>query len=711
MKQLKVALVGNPNSGKTTLFNALTGARQHVGNWPGVTVEKKEGQLTYKDTQIEVVDLPGIYSLSPSSIEEIVTRNFIIDEKPDVILNILDGTTLERGLYLTAQLIDMKTKLVVAVNMMDEAEKKGIKIDFDQMSELLDAAALPIVAKRESGIEEILERILLTVSETHDKPVKVDYGKDIEDALHTLECAVRCDGELMKRFNSRWLAIAALEEDPEAFKSLKSEERYKDFFETAHKLHLQLESIYADELIIEMSDKRYGFVSGIVRECVTLQKRNYNKKDITESIDKVLLNRFLSFPMFALILWFIFQMTFLVGGFFSGLIDSGVGVFSNWLGSIMETGILKDLVINGVVSGVGGVIVFLPQILILFLLIALMEDSGYMARVAFIMDKLMHFLGVHGKAFISLFMGMGCNVPGIMAARTLENEDDRKVAILINPFMSCSARLPVYVLIAGIFFKQSAGNVIFLLYFIGVLVAVLSAKLLKVFFFKKKSVPFVMELPPYRAPSFKSLMIHMWDKSSQFLRKMGGVILVGSVLIWLLGYFPRTESFSPKVTLMQSQLTNATVQSDAKVAVSLTNEIQRLKMTEQIENSYIGSMGKAVEPFFKPLGFGWREGVALITGVIAKEIVVSTISVLYGAADEDTETLGVQMKLAGANAASAFAFLVFVLLYVPCIATIAAVWQETNSLKWTLFSVFYGIGIAYVFSFASYLVGRLIFQV
>ncbi|MGA2140802.1 MAG: ferrous iron transport protein B [Brevinematales bacterium] len=700
MKKARIALVGNPNCGKTTLFNLLTGSRQHVGNWPGVTVEKKEGSLSYEDYDIEFIDLPGTYSLSPNSIEEKITRNFIVDEKPDIVLNVIDGTTLERSMYLTTQIIDTGVPFILAVNMYDEVMNKGLDIDLAKMEILLKAPVVMLIASREEGAVPLLKAIIKTLGEHPSKKIMVNYGEEIEQAISDIMCSLA--GSLPELYDPRWLAIQMIQQDRDIIESSHKNGRFEAWEAIAEKHVAGLRAVYKEDPDDILSEKRYGFILGIIRECVRVRKTTLHKIDITEAIDTVLLNKYLSFPIFALILWLTFQMTFLAGGFFSYWITRGTMMLSTFIHQMMPSGMLKDLMTDGIISGVGSVLAFLPQIIILFLIVAILEDSGYMARVAFIMDRMMHLLGVHGKSFISLFMGVGCNVPGIMAARTLENDDDRKVTVLINPFMSCSARLPIYILIAGMFFGKAAGTVIFSLYFLGILVAIGTAKFLKIFFFRNKSVPFVMELPPYRTPTLKSLLIHMWERSSQFLQKMGGVILVGSILIWVLGYFPRTTAFSDRVSDMERV-------AAVTPSVALYDKIDAAKSAEQIENSYIGSIGKWIEPFFKPLGFGWKEGVALMTGVIGKEIVVSTISVLYETGENNSSVLRSKMTAEGMTVTSALGFLVFVLLYIPCLATISAVLRETNSIKWTIFSVFYGIGIGYLLGFAVNYFGKLLY--
>jgi len=705
VKKARIALVGNPNCGKTTLFNLLTGARQHVGNWPGVTVEKKEGSLNYGDYEIDFIDLPGTYSLSPNSIEEKITRNFIVEEKPDIVLNIVDGTTLERSMYLTTQIIDTGVPFILALNMYDEVLNKGIDISLDKMEILLKAPVIRMVAAREEGAVPLLKAIIKMLDEKAFKKITINYGEDIEKAIADIECRLNCDSKFQESYNTRWLSIQIVQQDRDIIEKVNESGKIDKMEKIAKKYIKELRAVYNEDPEDILSDKRYGFILGIIRECIRIKKSPIHKTDFTEAIDSILLNKYLSFPIFVAILWLTFQLTFLLGGYFSTLISRGTVLLSSIIQKFMSAGILKDLLTDGIISGVGSVLAFLPQIIILFLIVAILEDTGYMARAAFIMDRVMHLLGVHGKSFISLFMGVGCNVPGIMAARTLENDDDRKVTVLINPFMSCSARLPIYILIAGMFFGRAAGTVIFSLYFLGIFVAIVTAKLLKVFFFRNKSVPFVMELPPYRTPTMKSLFIHMWERASQFLKKMGGVILVGSVLIWVLGYFPKTVIFSQRVAEMEMKAQTMPGGADKD---NFLKEIDIIKSSEQIENSFIGRIGKWIEPFFKPLGMGWKEGVALMTGVIAKEIVVSTISVLYETGEDDATALRTKMAAQGMTGLSALGFLVFVLLYIPCLATISAVLRETNSIKWTLFSVFYGIGIGYSLSFMVNYLGKIL---
>ncbi len=698
MNKIRIGLLGNPNCGKTTLFNLLTGSRQHVGNWPGVTVERKEGSFTYSGYEFLLIDLPGTYSLVPASLEEKIARDYIINNNVDLILNVVDGTTLERSMVLTTQLLETEIPFIVLINMMDEVIEHGIQINMQKMEGFLKAPVIGISAKKSEGIVPLIKKIIDRSENKPDAKAFVNYGEDIEEAIGEIQCSITPVDCLPGRYPLRWLSIRILEQDKDIQEMLANSGVYSDDWKMLEQRHTRkLYELNREDTDVILAEKRFGFIKGIIRECVAVKKPPLSRIDLTESIDTIVLNKYFSYPVFALILWGTFQLTFLLGGFFSNILGAGVHLLGNLAATLMPQGILKDLVIEAVISGVGGILVFLPQIMILFLIIAILEDSGYMARVAFIMDRLMHFLGVHGKSFISLFMGIGCNVPGIMAARMLENEDDRKVTVLINPFMSCSARLPIYVLITGMFFSRSAGSVIFFLYILGILAAIVTAKILKTFVFRGVSAPFVMELPPYRTPSVKSLMVHMWERASLFLRKMGGVILAGSIIIWVLGYFPRISGFSGHIEGLE---TSALEASNPALRISILKEIEMQKSQEQIENSYIGRLGMFIEPFFKPLGFGWKEGVALITGVVGKEIVVSTLSVLYGTGKDDRSVLKGKMESGGMTGPSALAFLVFVLLYIPCLAAISAVRRETNSVPWTLFSIFYGIGVGYLVGLA-----------
>ncbi|MDY0131967.1 MAG: ferrous iron transport protein B [Desulforegulaceae bacterium] len=717
---LTIALAGNPNSGKTSIFNAITGTRQKVGNWAGVTVEKKEGFIEHKGRKIKLVDLPGIYSLTPFSIEEVVTRNYLIDETPDVVIDIIDSTNLERALYLALQIRELDLKVVFALNMADILENKDIYIDDSKLSELL---ALPIVftiGNRGEGMTELLDEsvnLALHGKKAGDER-KVKYSSEIEKSIGRVSDSIKDLIPENSRYSLRWTSVRLLENDRPVFEQVDSFKPNFDLKALVKQERQRLRTFYNDEPELVMTDERYGFIEGIIRE--VLHTPLTARVDISRKIDSVLTNRFLGLPIFAFFIWFMFQATFTLGQYPMDWLERFVVFSSEILTKIIPDGILQSLVVDGVISGVGGVLVFLPNILILFFCIALFEDTGYMARAAFLMDKVMHSIGLHGKSFIPMLMGFGCNVPAIMAARTLENDRDRILTILITPFMSCSARLPVYIILAGTFFPDKAGNIIFLLYLTGILVAFGSGKLFRATILRGEEAPFVMELPPYRVPMLKSLLIHMWDRSKIFLKKMGGVILAGSILVWVLSYFPQETNYSKDYDSMIVKLSE---QIDIKEKSGLSSETENLysrirhleseRKKESAENSYLGRLGNFVSPVFEPIGIDWRGSIALITGFVAKEIVISTMGVLYGvdSGEEDSGGMGAALKRSGMTPLSALSMMVFVLLYLPCLAAIAAVKQESGSLKWTLFSIFYTTFVAWSFSFTVYQVGTLLQKV
>jgi ferrous iron transport protein B len=711
MKDIVVAIGGNPNSGKTTIFNELTGSRQKVGNWGGVTVEKKEGRVEFGDYSIVFVDLPGTYSLSAYSMEEIIARNFIVYEKPDVVIDIIDAGNLERNLYLAVQMIEMGGKNIFVLNMADMAEKNGIDIDKEKLGSLLGGPVIFTIGNRGVGISELIETVVQVYEnkEQQSRHIHVAYGNELEEEIKKIQNFVRKDTDLPSRYSTRWLSVKLLENDPDMIGKLNKESgHFASIMDQANKSRKHVSMVFKDMPEDLIADQRYGFISGLLQECVDFQVNE--RVDFSQKIDKILTNKYFGLPILVFFLWVMFQVTFKIGAFPMNWIEIGIDFISRGLQYILPGGFLSSLLIDGIIGGVGGVAVFLPNILLLFLMISLFEDTGYMARAAFVTDRIMHLIGLHGKSFISMIMGFGCNVPAIMSARTLENKKDRVLTILINPLMSCSARLPVYVLVAGAFFGKNAGNVIFSLYVTGILAAVLVGRLFRKTLFRGESEPFVMELPPYRVPTLKSVMIHMWERAVIFIRKMGTVILVGSIVIWFLGAFP--------------------------VKKDIPNEVpEGEKMQEMISFSFIGRIGRVIEPVFRPLGFSWREGVALITGFIAKEVIVSTLGVLYNAGElpvtkdlsnpemlsqdrsnpaaslgmdekDDGRELGTLLKeKSGMTPISAYAFLIFVLIYTPCLAAIAAVKQETGSGKWTTFSILYQITLAWVMAFLIVKIG------
>ncbi len=716
-KTIRIALAGNPNSGKTTLFNAITGARRHVGNWPGVTVEKMEGQAEFDGYEITVIDLPGTYSLTAYSIEEIVARRFIVHEKPDVVVHVIDASNLERNLFLTTQLLQLGCKLVLALNMADALRQSGARIDLEKLTTLLGAPAVFTVGHRGEGIDELLETIVEVAEGRHPKVrrIQIPYGHEIESHLQPLTEKAASLNLFDIPHPPRWIVIKALEQDQDMVRSLRETgPKGKEFLEEIEETRRHLQSLYGEEPETVFTERLYGFISGVLREVYREPPRSRISR--SDQIDSVLTHRVLGLPVFFFMIWAVFQLTFSVGAVPMEAIDWAVNWFSGFVAARMGEGLLKDLLVNGVIGGVGAVLVFLPNIFILFLCISFLEDSGYMARAAFLTDRVMHLLGLHGKAFIPMLMGFGCNAPAIMATRTLESERDRILTILINPLMSCSARLPVYVLISGAFFAPGkAGTVIFSLYFLGLVLAVSMGRLFSKTILPGKAAPFVMELPPYRLPTARSLLIHMWDRGKIFLRKMGGVILVGSVLIWVLSTFPREVSFSTdydgRIQTLESRA--AVLEMEGAPAEALRREITRLEIareSERIEASYIGRIGKALEPVLRPLGFDWRNTVALLTGFVAKEIVVSTLGVLYHGGSEGDPSAGLVAGLreSGMTPLVAYAFMAFVLIYTPCLGTVAVIRRETNSWKWTLFSVGYSVVLAWLVAFLIVQGGRLL---
>ena len=718
---ITIALAGNPNSGKTTIFNNLTGTRQKVGNWPGVTVEKKEGTISRFGHILNIIDLPGTYSLTPFSIEEIVARDYILDETPDVVIDIIDASNLERSLYLATQLRELDCcKVLFALNMADLAQSRGIKIDGDKLSELLDVPVIFTIGNKNKGLDDLLQKAVdLAKSPAQPLQRRVKYSHDVETAIDALKQTIEEKSNGRIPYDIRWTAIKLLEDDniiKEAI-STRAKEGASDILEHTRQLRDHLTHRFDDDPEIIMTDERYGFIAGIIKEVHVLTTRK--RVDISRNIDLVLTNRFVGFPIFIFFIWAMFQLTFTIGQYPMDWIDAGIGLLSASLDSLLPESILKDLLINGIIAGVGSVIIFLPNILILFFFIALFEDTGYMSRAAFLMDKIMHLIGLHGKSFIPMIIGFGCNVPAIMATRTLESEKDRILTILITPFMSCSARLPVYIVLAGTFFGAHAGSVIFGIYLTGIMVSVVTGRLFRSTLLKGGDAPFVMELPPYRAPMAKSLIIHMWDRGKVFLQKMGGIILIGSIVIWVLSTFPRHDAHSADhaqqletlISVFEEKLQTAGPEEKDNLILRRNQEVAELNrtyQTRQTETTYIGYLGKAIAPVFSPVGIDWRGGVALITGFVAKEIVVSTMGVLYAAGDEDAKALQDALVKSGMTKSSALAMMVFVLLYVPCLAAIAAIKRETGSMKWTLFSITYSTSLAWLMAFFVYQGSRLI---
>jgi ferrous iron transport protein B len=717
---LTIALAGNPNAGKTTIFNNITGTRQKVGNWPGVTVEKKEGKVSWNGFELNIVDLPGTYSLTPFSTEEIIARNFVLDEAPDVVVAIIDASNLERSLYLATQLRELECKVVFALNMADLARSRGIKIDGAKLSELLDVPVVFTVGNKGQGVDELLKAAtdLALCGSLPEQRRKVRYSQEIEKSIGKLQALLEDSPGRRLPYNARWTAVKLIEDDAIIKDRLAALDGgcWADIREAARRQREIIRDFFHDDPEIITTDERYGFITGIAKEVLTTT--TLQRRDMSRTIDLLLTNRYFGLPIFFLLIWGMFQLTFSLGQYPQSWIQSAFGLLSRGLESVLPSGLLKDLLLDGVVEGVGTVAVFMPNILILFLCIALFEDSGYMARAAFLMDKIMHLVGLHGKSFIPMLMGFGCNVPAILAARTLESRTDRILTILITPFMSCSAKLPVYIVLAGAFFGVKAGTVIFAIYLTGIVVAIATGRIFRSTLFKGADAPFVMELPPYRRPMVKSLVIHMWDRSKIFLRRMGGVILVGSVVIWILASFPRytpDEALQRDLSRIESSYAARLVKAPEFQRREIEQErraalraLKRRIQAEQAAHSMLGSIGRAIAPVFSPIGIDWRGGIALLSGFVAKEIVVSTLGVLHAVTDElGAGAFKNALLASGMTPLSAMSMMVFVLLYLPCLATVSAIRRETGSLKYMLLSIVYSTSVAWIMAWVVYQGGRL----
>ncbi len=719
-KTVTVALVGNPNCGKTSFFNHATGMREKVGNYSGVTVDSKMGIFNYKDYTIQIVDLPGTYSLTDYTPEELYVREYIFESHPDVVLNIVDASNLERNLFLTTQLIDMNVPMVMALNMFDELEKNNDKLDIPMLSTMLGFPIVPTVSSKGTGMEDVMKNIVDVYEnlEENTKHIHINYGPDIEKSIDILKAIIKKDIDFDSEYPTRYVAIKLLENDKATIKTLDKHSEKDELVKVAAEQRTILEKDFREDATSVISGAKFGFIRGALAETFAIGKDRSKQKAYT--VDNILTNRWLGFPILIFFLWFMFQMTFTLGAYPQQWLE----MFFGWLGGLfnhwLPDGMLKDLIVDGIIAGVGGVCSFLPNILILFFFISILEDTGYMARAAFLMDKLMHKMGLHGKSFIPYIIGFGCSVPAIMATRTLENRKDRILTIITVPFMSCSARLPVYLLLISAIFTKYQGLILTGIYLIGVLMAVITSLLMKKIAFKGQSDQFVMELPPYRIPTFRNAVIHMWDKSVQYLKKMGTVILVATIIIWALEYFPQ---HSPQIDRYTAQIEQ--VQSDSNLEeAAKANIIDSLTLdrsTIQTENSYLGRIGHAIAPVFRPIGFDWKMSVSLLTGLAAKEIVVSSMGVLYHAdadADENSSALKENIQaqtwtsgpLKGQKVFTplvAFAFMVFILLYVPCVAAVSAVYKEAGG-KWALFSVLFNTFVAWLVALLIYQIGILI---
>ena len=714
-RTINVALVGNPNCGKTSLFNIASGAHEHVGNYSGVTVDAKEGFFDFQGYHFRIVDLPGTYSLSAYTPEELYVRKHIIEETPDVIINVADSSNLERNFYLTTQLIDMNVRMVIALNMYDELESSGNKLDYIKLSQLIGVPMIPTVCRRGEGIDqlfhviigiyeggdflsqkgEIRSEILEDLRDWHKtyvpdhefgshkeeedarprgymRHIHINHGPELERSIAEVKKAISQNEDIRHKYSTRFLSIKLLENDKEIENFISTLPNGKEIIAIRNKETLRIRKVMNEDSEQAITDAKYGFITGALKE--TFTDNHLEKEQTTRVIDSIVTHRIWGYPIFFLFLYIMFEGTFVLGDYPMQGIEWLVDQLGNLIRNNMAEGPLKDLLIDGIIGGVGGVIVFLPNILILYFFISILEDSGYMARAAFIMDKIMHRMGLHGKSFIPLIMGFGCNVPAIMATRTIEDRKSRLITMLVNPLMSCSARLPIYLVMIGAFFPNCASFMLLCIYTAGILLAVIMARIFSKFLVKGEDSPFVMELPPYRMPTSKSIMRHTWEKGAQYLKKMGGIIMIASIIIWFLGYYPQHDAYE--------------------------------SVAEQQKNSYIGQIGKAIEPVIKPLGFDWKLGIGLISGVGAKELVVSTLGVLY-TNEGDVENVNLSNRIP-ITPLVALAYMLFVLIYFPCIATFAAIKQESGSWKWAIFTAGYTTGLAWLIAFTVFQIGSLI---
>lgn len=729
-KKIQVAFVGNPNSGKTTLFNFASGSHERVGNYGGVTVDAKVARFRKNGYHFELVDLPGTYSITAYSPEELFVRRYIQEEMPDVVVNVVDASNLERNLYLTTQLIDMDIKVVMALNMFDELEKKGDHFDYEMLGKMLGIPIIPTVGFKRQGISELFNKII-DVFEDRDPVVRhihIHYGNTIETGINEIQKLIRNpeNQALIDKISTRFLSLKLLEKDEAAYERIDSLKNREQIRKALDKELERIQSTQGEEAETLITDAKYGFIAGALRQ--TFQVNRIQRIRKTDIVDTFITHKLWGIPVFLFFMWVTFIATFRLGSYPMDWIETGVDYLSVLLSRQMAEGWLKDLFIQGVLGGVGGVIVFLPNILILYFFISLMEDTGYMARAVFIMDKAMHRIGLHGKSFIPLLMGFGCNVPAIMSTRIIESRRDRLITMLINPFMSCSARLPVYILFISAFFVKNQGSILFALYGLGVLLAILSALLFRMTFFRKADVPFVMELPPYRIPTLKALITHMWHRAEQYLKKIGGIILIASIIIWALGYFPRsneeTRRIELEISVMMSEADRLLKEGELEAFERLGQQIREAEFMKEYERqrgSLIGQIGNFVQPVMDPLGFDWKMSVAILSGIAAKEIVVGTLGVLYQteAEDEDALTASLVTKLQEQtymegprmgekvfNPIVALSFMLFVLIYFPCIAVIATIRRESGSWKWAAFTVFYTTAVAWIVAFLAYQAGQ-----
>lgn len=718
---IRVALVGNPNCGKTSLFNVASGSHEHVGNYSGVTVDAKEGRFEYKGYKFVLVDLPGTYSLSAYSPEELYVRKNLIDNVPDVVINVVDASNIERNLYLTAQVIDMNLKVVMALNMYDELKDKGDELDIKQLGYLLGMPVCPTVSRDGTGIPELFDTVIKIYTQSDPKlarHIHINHGAELEKSIDRIKLLLQKNQSLRDKYSTRYLAIKYLEDDKDIEKIIDTLPNRDEIISARVIEEQRIIDLLHTNTESAIVDAKYAFIQGALAETYKPHQDATPRKTITDKIDAVVTNKWMAFPIFIAVLYLIFQTTFAVGDYPMQWIDWFVGKFGDFVATFMADGWLKDLVVDGIISGVGSVLVFLPNILILYFFISLMEDSGYMSRAAFIVDKLMHKIGLHGKSFIPMVMGFGCNVPAIMATRAIESRKSRMITIAIIPFMSCAGRLPIFVLLAGAFFPHNAALVLLGIYLLGIVLAILSAIVLSKFV-KDDDLPFVMELPPYRIPTAKAIWRHTWEKGKQYLQKMATTILICSVIIWFLGYFPKNKELMATqeeyATLAQTPAGRLSANAD-DVDVNAATATKKELMTRidslyayQQENSYIGQLGRMVSPALDPLGFNWKMDVGLLTGIAAKELVVSTLGVMYseGAKVSEGHDMSEDTQLQSAlvndvTPAAALSFMVFILLYFPCVATFVAIKNETGKWRWAVACCAYTMAVAWIMSFIVY---------
>lgn len=718
---IRVALVGNPNCGKTSLFNIASGSHEHVGNYSGVTVDAKEGRFEYKGYKFVLVDLPGTYSLSAYSPEELYVRKNLIDNVPDVVINVVDASNIERNLYLTAQVIDMNLKVVMALNMYDELKDKGDELDIKQLGYLLGMPVCPTVSRDGTGIPELFDTVIKIYTQSDPKlarHIHINHGAELEKSIDRIKLLLQKNQSLRDKYSTRYLAIKYLEDDKDIEKIIDTLPNRDEIISARVIEEQRIIDLLHTNTESAIVDAKYAFIQGALAETYKPHQDATPRKTVTDKIDAVVTNKWMAFPIFIAVLYLIFQTTFAVGDYPMQWIDWFVGKFGDFVATFMADGWLKDLVVDGIISGVGSVLVFLPNILILYFFISLMEDSGYMSRAAFIVDKLMHKIGLHGKSFIPMVMGFGCNVPAIMATRAIESRKSRMITIAIIPFMSCAGRLPIFVLLAGAFFPHNAALVLLGIYLLGIVLAILSAIVLSKFV-KDDDLPFVMELPPYRIPTAKAIWRHTWEKGKQYLQKMATTILVCSVIIWFLGYFPKNKELMATqeeyATLAQTPAGRLSANAD-DVDVNAATATKKGLMTRidslyayQQENSYIGQLGRMVSPALDPLGFNWKMDVGLLTGIAAKELVVSTLGVMYseGAKVSEGHDMSEDTQLQSAlvndvTPAAALSFMVFILLYFPCVATFVAIKNETGKWRWAVACCAYTMAVAWIMSFIVY---------